>query len=131
MSNPENKGLLHPNDQRVLLVFGILGMIGIGLYFFSLWIQTGQVIELDEATRFDNDYLVNVNSADWTELSNLPGVGPKLAQQIVVVRDEVGRFDQPADLLAVPGIGTQKLESFQNLLTGFSKPAFNPDIDSE
>lgn len=52
---------------------------------------------------------VNVNRASATELETLVGIGPALAQAIVKWREEHGAFNQPDDLLAVPGIGPAKL----------------------
>lgn len=49
---------------------------------------------------------VNVNTADAATIAaKLDGVGLKKAQAIVRYRDENGRFDVPADLAKVKGIG--------------------------
>ncbi len=47
---------------------------------------------------------INVNTANATELAQLPGVGPKLAQAIIDYRLEHGPFTGPADLAKVQGI---------------------------
>lgn len=50
---------------------------------------------------------VNVNTADAATIAaKLDGVGLKKAEAIVRYRDENGRFDAPADLAKVKGIGT-------------------------
>lgn len=49
---------------------------------------------------------VNVNTADAATIAaKLDGVGLKKAEAIVRYRDENGRFDAPADLTKVKGIG--------------------------
>ena len=53
---------------------------------------------------------VHVNSASVEELCALKGVGPKLAQKIVGVREASGPFKSGEDLQKVPGIGKKKLE---------------------
>jgi competence ComEA-like helix-hairpin-helix protein len=48
---------------------------------------------------------LSINRATALELQRLPGVGPVLASRIVAERDSGGRFDGPADLQRVKGIG--------------------------
>lgn len=48
---------------------------------------------------------VNVNTADVSQLSLLPRVGPSVAQRIVEFRKENGPFKSPEDLMLVQGIG--------------------------
>ncbi len=49
--------------------------------------------------------VVNINTADASQLALLPRVGPSLSTRIVEFRDENGKFKQPADLMLVRGIG--------------------------
>lgn len=58
---------------------------------------------------------VHINTATVDELCALNGVGPKLAEKIVGVRESHGPFKTPSDLQKVPGIGKKKLEK---LLSG-------------
>lgn len=58
---------------------------------------------------------IHVNSASVDELCALKGVGPKLAEKIIAVREASGPYRTPSDLQKVPGIGKKKLES---LLSG-------------
>lgn len=62
------------------------------------------------------DGLIDINTADETELQNLPGVGPVLAGRIVAHRETVGRFESMEDLLDVPGIGETRLASIRDLI---------------
>lgn len=55
------------------------------------------------------DLLVPVNSAPASELQKLPGIGPKLAEAIIVYRTQSGPFARVEQLLEVKGIGPAKL----------------------
>lgn len=56
---------------------------------------------------------VRINSAGVSELQQLPGIGPALAQRIVDTRSR-GRFASADDLLRVPGIGKAKLAKLRD-----------------
>ncbi|MEX1133611.1 MAG: ComEA family DNA-binding protein [Acidimicrobiia bacterium] len=64
-----------------------------------------------------NDGLLSLNRADATQLQDLPGVGPVLAERIVAHRDANGPFQTVEDLLDVPGIGEAKLAAIRDLVT--------------
>lgn len=53
---------------------------------------------------------VNINKASQSDLENIPGVGPSLAQKIISFRDENGKFKNVEDLKNVSGIGDKKFE---------------------
>lgn len=56
---------------------------------------------------------VRINSASASELQQLPGIGPALAQRIVETRSR-GRFTSTEDLLRVPGIGKAKMAKLRD-----------------
>ena len=56
------------------------------------------------------DGRVILNLATGDELTKLPRVGPKRAENIIALRQKVGRFKQPTDLLRVKGIGRKTLQ---------------------
>lgn len=61
--------------------------------------------------------VVNVNTADQSELALLPRVGPALAQRIVEFRDENGKFEDTADLMLVRGIGEKTFALMEAYVT--------------
>ena len=54
--------------------------------------------------------VVNINSADASQLALLPGVGAKNAQRIVEYRTQHGSFRKTSDLMQVKGIGAKSFE---------------------
>ena len=54
--------------------------------------------------------MVNINSADASQLALLPRVGPSVAQRIVDYRKENGPFKTPEDLMLVQGIGEKTFQ---------------------
>ncbi len=61
--------------------------------------------------------LVNINTADTTQLETLPGIGPSTAEKIIADRESNGPFVSKEDLKRVSGIGDKKYESVQDLIT--------------
>ncbi|GEL08632.1 competence protein ComEA [Salisediminibacterium halotolerans] len=59
----------------------------------------------------DQDGLINLNQADESELTELPGIGPAKAEAIVTYREENGSFAVTEDLTEVPGIGEKTYET--------------------
>lgn len=57
--------------------------------------------------------VVDLNRATLDELQGLRGVGPVLAERIVVLRREKGRFRSVDELLEVRGVGPATLESLR------------------
>jgi|GEM_PF-2930584 len=63
---------------------------------------SGEQIQSGQAGGSD---LVNINTATASELQELPGIGPVLADAIVAWREENGGFSSPEELMEVSGIG--------------------------
>lgn len=54
--------------------------------------------------------VVNINTADATQIALLPGIGQKTAERIIAWREEHGGFQKPTDLMQVKGVGDRTFE---------------------
>lgn len=112
MSNP----LIRRADQAVLAALTAVALAGA----FAWWIRAGglrgELVDIDRAAPLDYRFLVDVNSAEWPELAQLPGIGPKLAQRILDSRAAEGGFRTIDELDRVDGIGPRTLEGMRRYL---------------
>ena len=66
---------------------------------------------------------VNINTASVQQLSELPGVGAKLAARIVEYRQKAGGFKATQELMNVQGVGEKNFARLQPHLTTGSDAA--------
>jgi len=67
--------------------------------------------------------VVDINRASTEDFEKLPGIGPKLAQQIVAYRTKHGPFRRVEDLLIIKGIGSKKWKALRPYVCVSSSPA--------
>jgi competence protein ComEA len=60
---------------------------------------------------------ININTASKEQLTELPGVGPAIADNIIAFRQENGRFEKIEDIMNVSGIGDAKFKRLKDLIT--------------
>ncbi len=107
--------LLRPRDQSIIAA-GVALLLTITL---AGWLTGG--IFRDQAN-FDRTpaqrvkFIVNINTAPWPEIAQLPGVGETLARRIVESRATDGGFRTASDLRRVHGIGKHTFERIGSCL---------------
>lgn len=74
--------------------------------------------------------VVNINTADATQLAYLPRVGAKAAQRIVEYRKEHGPFHKTTDLTQVKGFGEKSLSRLSPFITVDGKTTLTEKVTS-
>jgi competence protein ComEA len=101
--------LFRPRDQKTLATLLLVLLAALAIAWVAGGGFTPQTIDIDRAEPEAFPFLVDVNSAEWPELSQLPDVGEVLARRIVETRQLRGRFLSAEELMEVEGIGPRKL----------------------
>ena len=65
------------------------------------------------STVYEETKLININSASYSELMTLPGIGEIKAQAIVDYRLEHGSFTATSEIMNVSGIGEKTYEKLR------------------
>ena len=73
-----------------------------------------RVIMSDESN--NSSLIVNINTANETELEQLPGIGPSISSKIVDYRNQNGKFKNIEDIKNVTGIGDSKYEKIKDFI---------------
>ncbi|MGD2156038.1 MAG: helix-hairpin-helix domain-containing protein [Anaerolineales bacterium] len=66
--------------------------------------------------------LIDINTASQSELEELSGIGPVIAQRIIDYRETSGPFESIEDIQKVSGIGPVTFEKIKNQITVDGKP---------
>lgn len=111
-------------QEKIILVFLSLTLaVGLGISTYKkgqgpqLNVQPNQMLKQEQAERLlEKRRQVNINSLELNELSQLPGIGEKIAANIIAYHQAHGPFKSKEELLQVEGIGEKKLERLKDLL---------------
>lgn len=117
MSNPRSPKrptppywLLRRADQAAVAALVLAGLGSTLAWWVWQGGLQGRLIEVERAAPRTAAFRVDINQAEWPELSQLPGIGPTLAQRIVESRQTEGPFHGHDDLLRIRGIGPRTLQ---------------------
>src|SRR5260221_5620460 len=97
--------LLRRADQLGIAVVALFAIVAIGGYWWNQAVLRGRVVDIEKAAPLDPGFRVDINSAEWPELAQLPEIGESLARQIVAWRMAHGPFKDVSDLRRVKRIG--------------------------
>ena len=118
--------LFTPEEQKALFILTALLLFGICLNAFG-WKpkdrQAPSKKELKQALKQDKQIKIDLRSASPEELTLLPGVGAKRAQEIVAYRTATP-FANPREVMNIKGIGEKTFAKMLPMLIPFG------DMDS-
>ncbi len=75
------------------------------------------MLELPSQAKYSEIRIVNLNTAGISELSQLPGIGPAIAERIRAYTDQNGPFKNKSELILVKGIGQKIYTRIEGLVT--------------
>lgn len=132
----QNPGVIDiPEDSRVIDAInaagGLTSSADLEAINMAQRVKDGQHVTVPEISSNENstrtaskksastqkNSLVNINTADESELISLPGIGPATAKKIIDYRENNGAFIEIEDIKKVRGIGQSKFESMKDLIT--------------
>lgn len=102
------------DDQQVTALIVCVFLVVAGFCFWQSSVTNSGFIDFEDLPSRPVEYVVDVNAARWPELANLPGIGEKLARQIVQHREQTGPFKSAEELMDIHGIGEVKLAGIQS-----------------
>ncbi|MCE9547644.1 MAG: helix-hairpin-helix domain-containing protein [Planctomycetia bacterium] len=109
--------LLLRSQQLAVGVLVLAGLVSLGGYWAWRGMIRGRLIEIDHSSPLTAQFQLDVNSAEWPELTQMPGIGEGIARRIVDERVAHGPFADHEDLQRrVRGIGPRTLEKIRPYL---------------
>lgn len=116
LNPPPRSPLLRRGEQAALAATMLVLLVSLTGYVWRLRSEQGRFIDIDRAEPRTVSFEVDVNTALWPELAQLPEIGETLARRIVETREIEGPFIDHSDLMRVRGIGPRTLERIQPYL---------------
>lgn len=89
------------------------------LLFIFAWTSTAwftRQFQDGDQNELPREFVVDLNQATEAELNLLPGVGPKLAQEILRYREDRGGFQSVEDLMNIRGIKDGRISALRKHL---------------
>ena len=124
------------SEKLIILFFTIAvacGLLFISLNKYRFYQNYIQIIETDKTnenslvtnTVYSTDNIertnfyinkIDINGADLSALTSLPGIGRETALKIIEYRSQKGKFTETRQLLSIKGIGVKKLEKIEKYI---------------
>ena len=106
-----------PRDRRIMTVLMSVLLLWLVCEWILVATRRPDPLLLQRGSEFHANFRVNVNDSIWVDWTQLEGIGPSLAQRIVVYRNLHGPFSSIEDVARVPGIGPTTLDRIRPWLT--------------
>lgn len=98
-------------ERAVLLFLGSVFFLGVALNAF----YKSKPLDIDFLTE-KTPLKLDINKATFNELLRIPGIGPVLAQRIIMHRRLKGEFRSISELKNIKGIGERKLSRIKDFI---------------
>jgi competence protein ComEA len=110
-------------DQLAIALIVVASLVGMLGWWIAAGGLSGQLTEVDRSPKLTAQFQADLNTADWPELAQLPGVGPALAKRIIESRKVEGPFPTVDSLDRVRGVGPRTLERLRPYLIASPNPS--------
>jgi len=117
---------LTPQEKKVLIALSAFALLGLCVLAYRTYfarpklqvvryeVKSGTAADYEKIIKGQNT--VKINEADASKIETLPGIGPKLAKEIIDYRAEHGSFLLKQDLMRVKGISQNKFDAIKDLI---------------
>ena len=115
--------ILRRTEQPAVVLFIVLGLAVLAAFVWLRRQPANRLLEIDHAPALQAEFKVDMNSAEWTEIVILPGIGENTARDIVAERERAGPFADLDELTRrVRGVGPKMIEEVQPFLLPITTP---------
>jgi competence protein ComEA len=115
------------SDQLIIALAVTAALVSGAVYYLFAGGASGLLISIDAAKAREAKFAVDINTADWPELAQLPEIGEVLAKRIVETRAALGPYSSIEDLQRVSGIGAKTLDLMRPYLLPVADPPTEPE----
>ena len=126
-SNRQTRWGIRSTDQWAVAVITTAALAVLVVSWVYQGGLRGRLIDIDHAEPTSLDFKLDVNTADWTEWTLLPGIGESMAKRIVQDRSDRGGFESHDDLRRVSGIGPRTIDRMRPYLLPIPDESNHPD----
>ncbi|MDD4879621.1 MAG: helix-hairpin-helix domain-containing protein [Candidatus Omnitrophica bacterium] len=106
-------------EKKVIIALSAFAILGLAVLAYRTYFARPE-LKITHAADYkkiiEDRSAVNINTAGASGMETLPGIGPKLAKEIVEYRTAHGHFLLKEDLRKVKGIGQDKFDRIKNLI---------------
>jgi competence protein ComEA len=118
--SPRAVWLLRRADQAGVAALLLMAFVAMGAWWTAQGGWQGRLVQFDRAEPRAAQFQVDLNTAPWPELAQLPEIGETLARRIVESRQREGPFVDNEELTRVRGIGPKTMERLRPYLRPLS-----------
>lgn len=126
-SDTTHRLTLRRGDQFVAAAITACALFALAFHWVARGGLQGKIIEVDRVRPGTIEFTVDINEAQWPELTVIPAVGETLAKRITDYRAEHGPFREWNELENVRGIGPRTLERMRPYLRPLTETGATAD----